>query len=101
MTPFAPLVQSQFQQGFSFIQQAMLVEQTMGNLPAAAQNYDQAIGMISSALGLAAQSGLPIQDNVFFCLACCHFHAARVKAAAGYPQFAPMHLAQAQSGWNA
>jgi hypothetical protein len=39
----------QFQQGCSFAQQAMMSEQ-MGNLPAAAQCYDQAVQMIGNSM---------------------------------------------------
>ena len=84
----------QFQQGCYFAQQAMMAEQ-MGNLPGAAQCYDQAIAMIGNSMGMAGQSGVPILDNVFFSYAFCHFNAARVKSTAGWPQFAPVHLSQA------
>jgi tetratricopeptide (TPR) repeat protein len=89
----------QFQQGCYIAQQAMMAEQ-MGNLPAAAQYYDQAIGVIGNVMTMAGQYGMPILDNVFFSFAYCHFNAARVKATIGWAQFAPMHLAQAHQALN-
>ena len=87
----------QFQQGVYFAQQAMVAEQT-GNWAAVAPCYDQAIGLIGNAIGGAVQSGMPVFDNVYFSYAFCHFNAARVKAAMGWPQAAPMHLMQAFQG---
>jgi tetratricopeptide (TPR) repeat protein len=89
----------QFQQGSYFVQQAMMAEQ-MGNLPGAAQCYDQAIAMVGNSMTLAAQYGVPIPDNIFFSFSYCHFNAARVKSMAGWPQFAPMHLNQAHQALN-
>jgi tetratricopeptide (TPR) repeat protein len=89
----------QFQQGCYFAQQAMLAEQ-MGNLSVASQCYDQAIAMIGTSMNTAGQSGIPIHDNVFFSFSFCHFNAARVKAAAGWPQAAPSHLGQALQAVN-
>ena len=84
----------QFQQGVYFVQQAMMAEQ-MGNLPAAAPCYDQAIALIGNAIAMASQSGIPVLDNVYFSYAFCNFNAARVKAALGMPQAAPLHLSHA------
>jgi len=84
----------QFQQGLSFAQQAMMAEQ-MGNWAAVAPCYDQAIAFIGNSMAGAIGSGTPIPDNVHFSYAFCNFNAARVKAAMGWPQAAPMHLAQA------
>ena len=81
----------QFQQGCFVAQQAAMAEQ-MGNGFAACQFYDQAIGLIANTVGMAQQSGIPVADNVFFSLAFCHFNAARLKAAAGWPQAVPTHL---------
>lgn len=89
----------QFQQGCYFAQQAMMAEQT-GNLMAAGQCYDQAIATIANTMNMASQSGIPILDNVFFSFSVCHFNAARVKAVAGWPQAAPMHLGQALQALN-
>jgi|SRR5271166_214695 len=100
MSPLAQMAQYQFQQGMAFAQQAAMAEQMMGNLPVAAQGYDQAIAMIAGSMGTAAQSGVPVPDSVFFALACSHFNAARVKAALGWLQFAPMHLAEAHQALN-
>jgi tetratricopeptide (TPR) repeat protein len=87
--------QNQFQQGLYLGNQAMMAEQ-MGNPGAAVPMYDQAIAMIAQSMTLAMQSGMPVPDNVFFCLAQCHFSAARAKAAVGWPQAVPMHLMQAR-----
>ncbi len=81
----------QFQQGCFVAQQAAMAEQ-MGNVFAACQFYDQAIGLIANSAGMANQYGIPVTDNVFFSLAYCHFNAARLKAAAGWPQAVPAHL---------
>jgi tetratricopeptide (TPR) repeat protein len=89
----------QFQQGCFFGQQAMMAEQ-MGNLPGAAQGYDQAIALIGSSMTLAMQSGVPVPDNVLFIFSFSHFNAARVKHLAGWPQFASMHLSQAHQALN-
>jgi tetratricopeptide (TPR) repeat protein len=81
----------QFQQGCYVAQQAAMAEQ-MGNVFAACQLYDQAIGLIANTIGMATQYGIPVTDNVFFSVAYCHFNAARLKAAAGWPQAVPAHL---------
>jgi tetratricopeptide (TPR) repeat protein len=83
-----------FQQGLYFAQQAMMAEQ-MGNLPGAAQAYDQAIAGIGNSMSQARQCGVPVTDSVLFSYAYCHFNAARIKSMAGWSQFAPMHLGQA------
>jgi tetratricopeptide (TPR) repeat protein len=77
-----------------------MMSEQMGNLPAAAQCYDQAVQMIGNSMVMANQYGMPVPDNVFFSFAYCHFNAARVKATAGWTQFAPMHLAQAHEALN-
>ena len=87
----------QFQQGLNFAQQGMIAEQT-GNWAAVAPCYDQAIAFIGNSIAGAVQAGIPVPDNVHFSYAFCHFNAARVKAAMGWPQLAPMHLAQAFQG---
>jgi len=89
----------QFQQGCYIAQQAKMAEQ-MGNGVGASQLYDQASGVIANAVGMANQHGVPIFDNVFFSLACCHFNAARLKAAMGLPQAAPQHLNTALQAIN-
>jgi tetratricopeptide (TPR) repeat protein len=89
----------QFQQGCYMAQQAALAEQ-MGNLQGAVQCFDQAILLIGNTVSAAAQAGIPVLDNVFFSHAYCQFNAARVKAMAGWPQAAPMHLAQALQSMN-
>lgn len=81
----------QYQQGCYIAQQAVMAEQ-MGNGVNASQFYDQAIGVIANTVGTANQYGVPITDNVFFGLAFCHFNAARLKAAMGWPQAVPQHL---------
>src|ERR1035437_4143719 len=81
----------QFQQGCYVAQQAAMAEQ-MGNVFAACQLYDQAIGLIANTIGMATQYGIPVTDNVFFSVAYYHFNAARLKAAAGWPQAVPAHL---------
>jgi hypothetical protein len=89
----------QFQQGCACAQQGMLAEQ-VGNWPFSAQCYDQAIAIIGNAMAIAGQYGMPILDNVFASYAACHFQAARVKAAAGWANFAPAHLAAAAQAFN-
>ena len=84
----------QYQQGVNFAQQGMMAEQ-MGNGAAAAQCYDQAIAFIGNSIAGAVQSGLPVLDSAHFSYAFCNLSAARVKFAMGWPQAAPMHLAQA------
>jgi Tfp pilus assembly protein PilF len=91
MTPYNQMAEAQFQQGLSIAQQALMAEQSMGNLPAAAQGYDQAIGLMFNALNSVVQPS----DGALFNYAVCQFNAARVKVALGLGQFAPMHLGQA------
>lgn len=94
MMPNQFTLNQQFEQGVYLAQQAMMAEQ-MGNLPAAATCFDQAIALIGNTIAMATQSGIPVLDNVYFCYAFCSFNAARVKAALGMPQAAPLHLGQA------
>ena len=89
----------QFQQGCYIAQQAIMAEQ-MGNGVGASQLYDQASGVIANVVGTANQYGVPIFDNVFFSLAFCHFNAARLKAAMGWPQAIPQHLNTALQAIN-
>lgn len=89
----------QFQQGCLYAQQGVYAEQ-LGNWPAAAQCYDQSIAMIGQTMAVAAQYGMPILDNVYASLAVSHFQAARAKAASGWAQFAPAHLAAAAQAIN-
>ena len=89
----------QFQQGCACAQQGMLAEQ-VGNWSFAAQCYDQSIAIIGNAMTVAGQYGMPVLDNVFASYAVCHFQAARVKAAAGWANYAPMHLAAASQAIN-
>jgi hypothetical protein len=84
----------QFQQGCASAQQGMLAEQ-VGNWSFAVQCYDQSIAIIGNAMTIAGQYGMPVLDNVFASYAVCHFQAARVKAAAGWANLAPAHLAAA------
>ncbi len=89
----------QFQQGCACAQQGMLAEQ-VGNWPFAAQCYDQSIAIIGNAMIMAGQYGMPVLDNVFASFAICQFQAARVKAAAGWANLAPAHLAAASQAIN-
>jgi tetratricopeptide (TPR) repeat protein len=78
----------------NFAQQAMAFEQ-VGNLLAAASNWEQATTSLNGAMMQANQWMVPIPEMVYFTMGTYHYHAARVKAMMGRADQVGWHLATA------
>lgn len=91
INPIYGMLNQQFMFGCGFGQQGMQAE-SFGNPGAAAQLYEQAAGCIQQCIALAAQSGTPIPENVFFTAALANFNAFRMKGALGMGPMAWLNL---------
>ncbi len=91
INPMYAMLNQQFMLGCGFGQQGMQAE-SFGNPGAAAQLYDQAAGCIQQCIALAAQSGTPIPEHVFFTAALAHFNAFRIKGTLGMGPMAWLNL---------
>ena len=99
MGPVLATINQQFMTGCNFGQQGILAE-TAGNLPAAAQLYDQILAWIQQSMVTAQQSGVSVPDNVLFALSYTNFSAARAKNLLGWAPMASTHLNHALGDLN-
>ena len=88
-----------YYQGCNAGQQGMMAEAN-GNIPSAAQLYDQSIMLITNSVTLARQYGVFVPDPILFTLAFSHYCAARVKGLLGWTPAASGHLAQSLDTLN-
>jgi tetratricopeptide (TPR) repeat protein len=95
-----PMYQQQYGQGSMLVRQAMMAE-AMGQLPPAAQSFEQAAQWFDTSVASAQQLGLPIWDFAYFSCGYAHFNAARLYAQLGQWQATPPHLGQALAALNA
>jgi tetratricopeptide (TPR) repeat protein len=93
------MLQQQFMQGCALAQQGMMVEAS-GNLPGAAQCYEQAAAILSTCIATAQQYQVPVDAQGWFSLSWCHFNTARTKTMLGWGVAAPGHLMQAHTALN-
>ena len=93
------MLQQQFMQGCTLAQQGMMVE-AGGNLPGAAQCYEQAAAILSTCIVEAQQYQIPVDPQGWFSLSWCHFNTARTQTMLGWGAAAPGHLMQAHNALN-